>query len=83
MNEFGANFIHGQYKRDFSGPVNGTTNLVFGYVSDDTLKLSGYVYFDGRGTYTVEASGKKAGKTLSGSGSFGQSSNCKLIGAEK
>jgi uncharacterized membrane protein (DUF485 family) len=83
VNEFGSHFARGRYARAFAGPVNGTTELAFGYTSEDTLRLTGYVYFDGYGAFAVDATGKKSGASLTGTGRFGTSDQCKLFGTEK
>ena len=79
VNEYGALFNLGRYARGFqSNTVSGMTELALGYLTDDTVKLTGYVVFGQADVYTIDASAKRNGTSFSGKGQFGSSVNCSV-----
>lgn len=83
-NEFGALFTLGRYARAFKSlSSDGMTELAIGYISEDIVKVTGYVVFGQSDVYTIDATGRKNGASFSGIDRFGSSTNCKLTVTEK
>jgi hypothetical protein len=79
LREPAAAFRQGTYTRNFkNGAISGTTKLALSYVSDATVKLSGFVDFDQAGNYIVDAMGRKQDGSFNGTGQFGSFHNCEL-----
>jgi hypothetical protein len=79
VNEYGARFTDGMYARTYN-TENGTINtqLALGYTSTTNVKLAGSVAFEQYGVQAVDASAKKKGRSWSGLGTYGPTTNCKL-----
>jgi hypothetical protein len=79
LNELGAQFGLGLFARGFQGPP-GQTELAMGYISTDTLRVTGYVaFFNGAGNYDVDGTATRNGSSsFAGTGRFGSSTDCKL-----
>ena len=78
LQEPNAKFKQGRYARGFSGASPGITELAMGYISDDVIKVTGYVVFGGSDVYLVDATARGADSSFSGTGRFGSSSRCNL-----
>ena len=66
MSEMNARFSQGRYARAFTTPDSqkGITELAMGYLTDDTILVTGYVLFGTSNVYQVNAVGKKKGNYI-------------------
>src|SRR5579864_220650 len=74
LNEQGAQFYGSRYSRTFGSG----SELGIGYVSDNVIKVTGYVVFGQSNVVSVDATGRKRNNSFSGEGRFGSSVHCNL-----
>jgi hypothetical protein len=81
-----AQFGLGRFARAFDdGHGNsGITELSLGYVTDDDVRLGGYIAFGGLTIYNIDAAGDRVeANNFLGIGHFGSATSCKFSAAQK
>jgi hypothetical protein len=86
LRETVADFSGGRFGRAFvdGQGLAGKTELSMAFVTDDDVRIGGFVTFGGSRYYRIEASGHRADATsFSGIGQYGYAAGCRFFATQK